>query len=323
MTDIEILRAAYKREFPDGGTRSFGGWQSHQVGATRSDITHLKDSQLICTSTQVAKGQESFNIYRLTSKGINVMKGYSEETEAFQITAAEVMQAMDMIVGYEDIKTQIANIVEQKKQAHLLFHGPPASAKSVILESLRGIIPNSMLAFGSRTSAAGISDQLFELKPSFLLLDELDKVDRNSFSVLLGLMQSGEVIETKSRKTRGVILSTTVMAAANNIEKLTPELISRFIPLYFKRYTRQQFIDVTVGYLARSSKGCPEDIGRLIGELVYDNNLGDVRKGKQIKDLMFSMTTDEVYRAVGLLQEYSPPFQLKKRAALKAQPSMI
>ena len=224
MTDIEILRAAYKLEFPDGGTRSFGGWQSHQVGATRSDITRLKDTQLICTSTQVAKGQESFNIYRLTSKGINVLKGYSEENDNFQISAAEVIKAMDMVVGYQDIKEQIALNIETKKQTHLLFYGPPASAKSVILEAVRGIIPNSVLAFGSRTSAPAIADQLFELKPSYYLLDEIDKADKNTYSVLLGLMQSGEVIETKTRKTRGVILKTTVMAAANNEKKLTDEL---------------------------------------------------------------------------------------------------
>jgi hypothetical protein len=314
-TEIEILKAAYKIEDPNQSGKLFGSWESHRVGATRSDIIHLQDAQLICRCQHVKRGQDSFNLYKLTSKGINVLKGYSEENEAFQISANEVINAMDMVVGYKDIKEQIAMNIEAKKQAHLLFYGPPASAKSVILESVRGIIPNSVLAFGSRTSAPAIADQLFEQKPSYYLLDEIDKVGKNEFSVLLGLMQSGEVIETKTRKTRGVILKTVVMAAANDEKKLTPELWSRFIQLYFPAYNRTEFIDVTVGYLARS-ENCPTGLGKLIGTEVYDRGLGDVRKGRQIWMMMAGPVESEVYRVINLMSKYSPPTQRQSKQNL-------
>ena len=319
-TDIDILNAAYKIENCNG--KMVGAWESHKVGATRSDIMRLQDSQLICRCQHVEKGQESFNLYKLTSKGVNVLKGYSEENESFHISAAEVIKAMDMVVGYQDIKQQIAMNIEAKKQAHLLFYGPPASAKSVILEAVRGIIPNSVLAFGSRTSAPAIADQLFEQKPSYYLIDEIDKVDKNTYSVLLGLMQSGEVIETKTRKTRGVILKTTVMAAANDEKKLTPELWSRFIQLYFPAYNRTEFIDVTVGYLARS-ECCPEGLGEVIGTLVYDRALGDVRKGRQIWMMMGGPVESEVYRVIDLMSKYSPPVQRRLKGNLTQQAMAI
>ncbi len=70
--------------------------------------------------------------------------------------------------------------------------GPPATAKSLFLEAL-GQLPGAQYALGGSSSRAGIADFLINFQPRFLIIDELDKMKREDFSVLLSLMQSGVV----------------------------------------------------------------------------------------------------------------------------------
>jgi hypothetical protein len=305
MTDIEILKKAYQIENPNGDGQLFGAWQSFQVGASRQDINRLTAGGMIEACHRERNGVNSFNLYKLAPKGVDLVRSYLEEDEEFHVTAADVLKTMDIVIGFDDIKLQIAHLVESRRRAHVIMHGPPACAKSVILEAIRNAVPRSYLAFGTRTSAAGLSDILFERMPAVLCFDEIDKATKDTCSVLLGLMQSGEIIETKSRKTRGMVLNTQVFAACNEYEKFKPELKSRFIPFHFSAYTREEFIEVCIGYLAKL-ENCPLDIAAMIGRMVYDYSLGDVRKGRQVWQLMNSPSEAEVERVIQLMLKYGP-----------------
>jgi MoxR-like ATPase len=142
-----------------------------------------------------------------------LVKNIPDQAETIRVPKEEVLEAMSLVVGFDDLKEKIAQKVEDRDRTHFLLEGPPACGKTLIMEGVRVAVKDAYLAFGSRTSGAGLSDVLFNFKPSVLLMDEADKMDKDTRAVLLGVMETGEIIETKSRKTRGVNLNTQVIAA--------------------------------------------------------------------------------------------------------------
>jgi len=305
-SDMDILRRAYDRE-NDSRSRS-RLWSSLNVGATRADINRLLSEELIAQahqSSRIGRYDYSPALYRLTEKGRSLIFATTMEREFERVPAADILEAMNLIVGFDDIKQAIAQAIETRRRINFLLEGPPACAKSLILEGVRSAVPSAYIAFGSRTSASGLSDALFEHQPSILLLDEIDKMHNDCYSVLLGLMESGEILETKSKKTRGVKLETMVIGACNSTAKMPQEFLSRFaLHVFFPSYSRDEFIDVCRGFLARA-ENCPEDIAITIGEMIFDYGLGDVRKARGVWQLMTAPTEDEVHRVVRLMKKYS------------------
>ena len=303
MNDLEVLRRAFDRENDTRDRRPphIRSWEYYSVGASRKDIQRLLEGGLVEIRFQ-AGGYPTR--YMLTEKGRGLVATLALERQQARVPARSILEAMELVVGFEDLKQALAQAVESQRRTHFLFEGPPASAKSLLLEGLRTAVPTSYICFGSRTSAAGISDALFEHQPSVLLLDEADKMENDCYSVLLGLMESGEILETKSKKTRGIKLETMVVAACNSSVKMPREFLSRFaLHARFPLYTRQEFIDVCLGFLTRA-ENCPRETAAIIGQLVYDHDIGDVRKARGVWQLMTVPTEEEAYRVVQLMLKY-------------------
>jgi len=304
MEDMELLRKAYEREHDTRDRRPphLRSWEYYTIGASRKDISRLLDEGLLI----VAFRTSGLTKYKLSEKGTKLVWATTMEREFAKIPAASVLEAMDLVVGFDDIKDAIAQAVESRRRVNFLLEGPPACAKSIMLEGVRSAVPNAYIAFGSRTSASGLSEALFEYQPSVLLMDEADKMHNDCYSVLLGLMESGEILETKSRKTRGIRLETMVIAACNSTAKMPREFLSRFaLHVLFPAYSREEFIDVCQGFLTRA-ENCPSDLAALIGQTVFDYGLGDVRKARGVWQLMVTPTEDEVHRVIRLMLKYSP-----------------
>ena len=303
LSDMEILRRAYDREHDTRDRRPphLRSWEYYTVGASRRDINRLIDEGMVIVYFK----SSSLTKYKLSEKGRNFVFATSMEREFAKIPAASVLEAMNLVVGFEDMKDAIARAVEARRRINFLLEGPPACAKSIMLEGVRSAVPDAYIAFGSRTSAAGLSDALFEFQPSVLLLDEADKMDNDCYSVLLGLMESGEVLETKSRKTRGIRLDTLIIAACNSSAKMPREFLSRFaLHAHFPMYSREEFIAVCHGFLTRA-ESCPSETAVFIGQLVYDYDIGDVRKARGVWQLMAAPTEEEVQRVIRLMLKYS------------------
>ncbi|MDP3064541.1 MAG: AAA family ATPase, partial [Chloroflexota bacterium] len=274
---------------------------SAQVGASPGDVRRLLEEGLIQKKLQL----ERLNTYLLTEKGRGVVSIAAMEHERARIPASVVLDALELVVGFGDLKMAIALSVEARRRTHFLLEGPPACSKSVLLEGVRAAVPDAYVAFGSRTSAAGLADVLFEHQPSVLLLDELDKMRVDSYAVLLGLMEHGEILETKSRKVRGIQLNTLVLAACNSSARMPPELLSRFaLHARFPAYTRAEFVAVCEGFLPRT-EGCPPELARAIAENVFDHGLGDVRQARAVWQLMVEPTPQEAQRVLNLKLKYS------------------
>jgi DNA-binding MarR family transcriptional regulator len=323
MTDMEILQKALEKE-NDPRNRlppAARNWEMYSVGANRADINRLLEGGMIRVSFR-SEDRARLVKYKLTDKGRGLVAVSSMENESKKIPASDILDAMSLVIGFDDIKQAIAQAVASQRRINFLLEGPPACAKSVLLEGVRSSVSSSYMAFGSRTSASGLSDVLFEHQPKILLLDEADKIHMDVYAVLLGLMEKGEILETKQGKTRGIVLQTMVLAACNGSQKMPREFLSRFaLHVHFPAYTRQEFIDVCHGFLSRS-EGCPDDLAQLIGEQIYDNQIGDVRKARGAWQLMTAPTQEEVERVIRLMVKYSTEPQEKRRQK-SAQQSLL
>ena len=117
--------------------------------------------------------------------------------------------------------------LESNEQVSILLSGPPASAKTMFLESLSKL-NNSYFADGTSTTKSGLIDCLFLNNPKYLLMDEIDKMSTKDQTMLLNLMETGIVSETKHNKTRTAHVKTSVFATSNNVTNIVTPLRSRF-----------------------------------------------------------------------------------------------
>ncbi len=102
--------------------------------------------------------------------------------------------------------------LESSHNCSILLTGPPASAKTLFLQSLMKL-KDSRFIDCSNATKSGVVDYLFEQRPKYLLLDELDKLSRKDQTFLLNLMETGTVSETKYGRTRKMELKTSVFAS--------------------------------------------------------------------------------------------------------------
>jgi Holliday junction resolvasome RuvABC ATP-dependent DNA helicase subunit len=187
------------------------------------------------------------------------------------------------IVGYDDIKELFARVLSTDKPIHILLCGPPASAKSLFMQQLMKL-NNSYFTLGSHSTKSGIVDAIFEKKPRYLIVDELDKMSTKDQTVLLSLMESGIVSETKYKRTREIQLNnTSVFATANSTKKLLTPLLTRFCVLYLQPYSHEEFREITRRILYREEGIVDDDVAGGIADAVWNKmKSANVRDCKRI-----------------------------------------
>jgi len=206
------------------------------------------------------------------------------------------------VVGHEDKKDILQRSLEAEKPVHCLLWGSVASAKTLILEDLARL-PQNRFILGSNLSRPGLFDVLFNERPRYLIIDELDKVnDPEVLSALLSLMHKGYISETKYRRHRTIRLKTWVFGSANDISRIPKELMSRFLPLRFRDYTDDEFYEVVVNVL-EDQESTPRDLGIYIAEKVLKElSSRDVRDAIKCARLLKTKTKEEVDNIVAILK---------------------
>jgi Holliday junction DNA helicase RuvB len=185
-------------------------------------------------------------------------------------------------VGHDEVKYWVLKSLASPHPVHILLVGPPATAKSLFLEAL-GTLTGAQYALGGSSSRAGIADFLIHFRPRYLVIDELDKMKAEDYSVLLSLMQSGIVARLKKRLREVERMTTWVFAGVNRKDRLPPELLSRFVVFDFVPYTRNQFIEVAVAVIT-GQLGKDAGLSRYIAERVALRTL-DVRNAIHVAQL--------------------------------------
>ncbi len=274
----DLVRRALDVEEEGSKSEYYLGWEWHEAHMRPQRLAVLVEEGLI----RISYSSNSSKNYMLT------------DPEAAKDALAVVEQGgdeedvpkdlFDHIVGYDDVKHWLTKSLGATQPVHILLLGPPATAKSLFLEALSSL-PNSQYALGGATSRAGVADFLLNFKPRYLVIDELDKMKREDFSVLLSLMSSGIVAKLKKGMRQVEEMTTWVFAGCNLAKRLPPELLSRFIRFDFRTYTRDEFVTVAMHVITQL--GTPEDLARYIAEHVALRTR-DVRQAVQIAKLVDS-----------------------------------
>jgi holliday junction DNA helicase RuvB len=177
------------------------------------------------------------------------------------------------IYGYDNVKRLFRMALESNDHTttSILLSGPPASAKTLFLQSLMKL-RNSYFIDCSNATKSGVLDCIFDNKPKYILLDELDKLSTKDQTFLLNLMETGIVSETKHNKTRRMEIKTSVFATSNNVERVIPPLQSRFFIVHLESYTYEQFYDITVRLLTSNQHNVDEEIAKATADAVWSTS---------------------------------------------------
>ena len=207
------------------------------------------------------------------------------------------------VYGYEDIKKLLIRCIFTKAPTHVLLTGPPGCCKTVfLLEMARGLDNKTYFMDATSASGPGIIDYLFENDIKYLLVDEIDKLQRKDQSVLLNLMENNVLIETKVCKTRKKEMKVSVFATCNDIAKISNALKSRFIVLQLEEYTYDQFLGIAKHLLAKIY-GMNEVLSAMIADAIWNSGSKDVRDLLKVGKL--AKSPEDVEWVVRTLQRYS------------------
>jgi MoxR-like ATPase len=220
-----------------------------------------------------------------------------------------------LVEGLDDIKYVLEHSIRrqydtrvtgQNLRIHVLLVGPPGVSKSLLLLEAEKEIPEDRRVFvlGSQVSKAGLRDRLLS-NPNidFVFIDELDKMEKENYDVLLSLMETGRIAVLKHGIQKDEKVMATVIATANYLEKIPVELLDRFLLLYVESYDSQDFVKVATkilmerGQLGREQA---EEVARLCWEYGYRSirdvvrvanfAQGDVNKAHEMLKIMAART---------------------------------
>jgi Holliday junction DNA helicase RuvB len=146
----------------------------------------------------------------------------------------------DNIQGYDDIKNIVRRALDSEDNYNLLFIGPPASSKTLLL---LGILEfRHEVYFDGSNTTNRILDVLEQERPKVICIDELDKMPRTFQNQLLNFMESGRVkVDQQKKQYDFEIKGAKIFATCNELSKISKPLQSRFRRLFLPRYTEEQF----------------------------------------------------------------------------------
>lgn len=216
----------------------------------------------------------------------------------------------DSIVGYDDIKKLFHLSFGSQRPIHILLVGPPASAKTLFMLGCMKL-DRSYFTLGTHSTKSGMVDYLFEKRPRYLIIDEIEHMSIRDQTALLSLMETGIIAETKHMKTRNTQLKTWVFATSNQTNHMLTPLLSRFMVLHFKQYKYENFLDISIHMLAQ--EGIAKDVANEVAAQVWHK-----MKSKDIRDCIkiahLAKTKNDVNWIVETLLKYNNPSYSPKKS---------
>jgi len=274
----DIVARALEVEEKGKDNQYYLGWTWHEIPISTQKLRVLVEEGVVkvnyqsnSTTTYVVQDPE------MARQALDAI-GDGAELQEGQLPP----DLFDYIVGHDEVKYWLQKSLASPQPVHVLLAGPPATAKSLFLEALGGL-PGAQYALGGSSSRAGIADFLINFQPRFLIIDELDKMKGEDFSVLLSLMQSGVVARMKKGMREVDQMTTWIFAGVNRRDRLPPELLSRFVTFDFKPYSREEFLEVAQEVII-SQLGKDPDLARYVAERVVLRTK-DVRQAIQVAKL--------------------------------------
>ncbi|TLX86389.1 MAG: AAA family ATPase [Thaumarchaeota archaeon] len=185
------------------------------------------------------------------------------------------------VVGYPDIKKLLSKSIVSKEPIHILLTGPPSSSKTVFLLEMLDSLEDTYYVDAVGASGPGLMQHLFRNDTKYLLIDEIDKMKKSDQAVLLNVMETGILSETKLKnKTRQKKMKLWIFATSNDVERLSGPLRSRFMELHLDEYILEEFIEIARRLLKKQYQ-LDTAISEKIGYSVWNK-----MKSKDIRDVI-------------------------------------
>ncbi|MGC2680430.1 MAG: ATP-binding protein [Candidatus Nitrosopolaris sp.] len=195
----------------------------------------------------------------------------------------------DEVVGYKGIKRTFLRALNSDEPVHLLLVGPPGQAKTLFLKSILNEFGEKKAFFtvGGNASKSGMIDVLFDMRPKYLLIDEIEYLKPEYQTTLLSLMETGILTQTMHSNFRHIHLKTWVFATSNGTKKLSEPLLSRFRVMYLNKYSFSQFYEISVKKLLAEGldKKAADEITISVWEQLPSPNIRNcVQIGRLVKN---------------------------------------
>jgi Holliday junction DNA helicase RuvB len=222
------------------------------------------------------------------------------------IKTPEYQQIFSNVINYDDIKLLLYKMIKSKYTNSVLLTGPPASSKTVfILELLDHFKNKAYFVDGTTASGMGMVGYLFEhIGLKFLLIDEIDKLDKRDQKVLLNVMETGILSDVKAKRTksaRQTHMHLSIYATSNDISNMLTPLLSRFIQLKLPEYDLETFTEICQKLLSRKYDKNHVTIQTIV-QYVWKHT-HEVREAIAIAKIVD--TPDEVNTIAKTLRKYS------------------
>jgi hypothetical protein len=288
QTDTEPAKTG---EIPDQWTCSKGhnvasiGWEWHDV----TDNYHLVQRLLRLGLAKINLKTNKHTHYHLADRShANVIIRESNQSKARPAPVNKTQSLPDLfsnIVGHDQIKRLVGRTILSEKPVHLLLVGPPASAKTMFQLELESMMPDAYFVDGSNLTAAGLVELLFENDIRFLLIDEIEEIDRADLGILASFMQTGRLTETKYGRTRTKEMNISIIGSCNDTSRFSKKLLSRFLCVYFTEYSYNEFIQICRSILVQ--RGTEPLLAEKIADLVWNQiKSRDIRDAIKISCLV-------------------------------------
>ena len=204
--------------------------------------------------------------------------GHEQDTNEEEVFFSDVL-------GYPEIKKLLLKSVVAREPVHILLTGPPSSSKTVFLLDMLHGLDDTYFADAVSVSSAGMIDYLFNNNTKYLLIDEIDKMNKSVQATLLNVMETGIISETKlNGKTRQKKMKLWIFATSNNVERLSVALRSRFMELHLDEYPFEEFIEI-VRRLLKKRYRLDANISEKIAYVWNKMNSKDIRDAINIAKL--------------------------------------
>jgi hypothetical protein len=229
-----------------------------------------------------------------------------ETLETFTSTFEEQIKNMDVetifgdVIGLDAQKRVLLDLIRAYDPVHYLIIGPPGNGKSLFLKCIEKAFPDISKFIDSTTSSGiGMVERIFEKGPHlrFLLVDEIEKFDRDDREVFLGLLEGKLVRDLKDVSMEMSNLKIFLIATCNDLDKMKKHekpLMNRCDTIYVPELEYDTFLHVASKRLLKEKGIHSEELGRFIAQRVYAD-LGqkkDMRKCIRLARKSYARATD-------------------------------
>ena len=184
------------------------------------------------------------------------------------------------IIGYDDLKHVLRLALLSEESISILLAGNPGNGKSSFLQCIeKNYLGHSLYLDCPMMTKSGLFDLLSNnRKIKILLLDEISLLKKVDQGILLNLLQSGILIDTKYKRHNEIkIKSLKIFATCNDAERLISPLNNRFDKFLLPDYTYDEFKEIGFKIIRQKE----HDLKQLIIDSVWYE-----LKSRSIRDLI-------------------------------------